>query len=276
MKRLLKRIINACLSATFVVVKDEGKRARLLSRVSQLLFDKNNSLEYDAGLKVFWLKHRENYLFAVKKPYYNFSKKNLYRSIDAIYCKNYQPKKGDVILDIGAGIGTETLYFFEKTGGAGKIYSIEASTDSYNRLNALCIKNNIATARNFNIAISGFNGKIWMEETEHFEVNRINTQQMGIEVDCFTLDRFIKDNAISKVDFLKVNIEGAELTMIEGMKEAIQMIDQVAISCHDFLFKKDKHILNSVVSFLEQHQFEIFYNASGDQVTDSWIYGRRR
>lgn len=275
MNKLLKNIINYCLKFVFLFVRNGAARAKIMTGVSRLLFDRNNNLEYDPAFKSYWLKHSNEFLFLVGKPYYNFSKKNLYRSIESIYCKNYMPGEGDVIIDVGAGIGTETLFFHERLGKKGKIFSIEASTDSYNKLEALCLKNGIENSFNFNMAISGFNGKIWMEETEKFEVNQTNMTKSGIEIDCLTLDEFVKRNNISKVDLLKVNIEGAELEMIQGMKDSVGIIRNVAVSCHDFLFKDNKRIMETVVGFLQEHGFEISYNKTGNKVTDSWIYAKK-
>ena len=276
MGRIIKKIINGLLYFLFMFIKTESKKAKICTLVSKLLFDRDNSLEYDTEFKEYWLKHKTQYLFIVKIPRYNFSKENLYKSIKNIYCKNYSPKSDDVIIDVGSGIGTETLFFEESIGKNGKIYSIEASTESYTKLKAFCIKNKIENAFNFNIAISNFNGKIWLEETEHFEKNRINNEQKGIEINCITLDQFVLDNNISKIDLLKINIEGAELEMIDGMYNAIKITNNIAVSCHDFLFKDMRNIKGKMINFLNANGFALFFNESGDEILDSWIYGKRK
>ncbi len=275
MKKVIKRIINSFLSFLFLFIKNENKKAKIYTRISKLLFNKNNNIEFDKELNVYWLKHGYQYLFAVKKPYFNYSLSNLYSSINSIYCKKYTPKQGDVILDIGAGIGTETLFFSEKAGNAGKIYNIEASPDSYKKLNKLCEKNNFKNTHNFNLAISNFNGSIWIEENENFEINQTNNKQKGIEISCISLDEFIKQNNIISINFLKVNIEGAELEMIEGMSNAVHIIKNLAISCHDFLFNENKEIKSKISNFFIKNGFEIHYNQTGNKVTDSWIYGSK-
>lgn len=276
MNRVIKAIINVVLKFLFLIIKDTNKRAATITVISKALFSNKNSIEYDAEFKAYWLKSDAEYLFIVQKPIYNFSKKNLYKSIEYIYCKNYTVKQGDVVVDVGAGIGTETLFFREKVGIEGLIYSIEASKDSFQKLNALCSKNHIQNAKNFNLALSNFNGKIWIEETDKFEVNQVNLSKKGIEVECNTLDKFVEDQHLLKINFLKVNIEGAELQLIEGMEKSIHIIDNIAVSCHDFLFNDNRRILQNVVAFLEKNGFEITYNNSGNQVTDSWIYAKRK
>jgi FkbM family methyltransferase len=276
MNKLVKKIINTIIDFLLLFTKDKVKISTFYTFFSKILYDNYNNIEFDKNLNVFWLKHKDHYLFAVKKPYFNYSKKNLFMSIEEIYCKHYKPNKNDLIIDIGAGIGTELLYFHEKIGQEGKIYSIEASPDSYIKLEALAKKNNILNSFNYNIAISNSNGIIWIEETDHFEVNQVNKNKKGIEIKSLKLDEFVKINKINKINLLKVNIEGAELDMIGGMKESIKLIENIAVSCHDFLFKENKKIKESLVGFFQENDFEIYYNNTGNTVTDSWIYAKKK
>ncbi|MEI8136307.1 MAG: FkbM family methyltransferase [Bacteroidota bacterium] len=276
MKKLIKKGINIIIDFMFIFVKSNVQRAKIYTFFSKLIYNKVNEIEYDGNLNVFWLKSNPDYLFAVDKPYFNYSKANLYNFLTNVYCKNYTPKKGDVVIDLGAGVGTETLFFYEKIGANGKIHSIEASPNTFIKLNDLCNKNNFTNTSNYNIAISNFVGKIWIEETDKFEVNQVNTSKKGLEINCYTFDQFTLDNNITRIDFLKVNIEGAELEMIDGMVNSIKFIDNVAISCHDFLFSENKNIMTKVVQFLKNNNFEISYNQSGNKVIDSWVYGKRK
>lgn len=276
MGKFIKKIINSLLYVIFLFVKEKSKKANVYTFISKALFNKNNQVEFDESINSYWLKHNDEYLYAVSKPIYNFSKQNLYKSILDIYCKEYIPKVNDIIVDIGAGIGTELLFFNEKNNESGIIYSVEASTNSYSKLEALCKKNKFENTFNFNIAISNFDGKIHMEETEKFEVNQINKIGKGIQITCKTFDSFIRINNITKINFLKINIEGAEIEMIQGMENSIKIIDNIAISCHDFLFKNERNIKKNIVQFLRNHNFDITFNNTGNKVIDSWIYAKRK
>jgi FkbM family methyltransferase len=276
MKKIVKKSIHLFIKTALIFNGSKSRTAKLHTFFSKLLYHKKNNIEYDEQLDVYWLKENDRYLFAVTYPYFNYSKKNLYSFIDTVYCKDYKPNKGDLVIDLGAGVGTETLFLYEHVGPEGIIYSIEASPDSYRKLNALCLRNRITNSVNCNVAISNFTGKIWIEETEKFEVNQVNLEKKGLEVDSLTLDQFVIDNKISKIDFLKVNIEGAELQMIDGMKNSIDKVENIAVSCHDFLFAEDRQIMKKTVDFLKKNGFEISFNNSGNKVVDSWLYGRKK
>lgn len=263
------------LRLLFLVVKSKPKRAKIYTWITQTFYDKRNEIEYDALNDLYWIKSKPNYLKAVDQLYCDFGKKNLYWFIEQVYCKHYIPKKGDVIIDLGAGIGTETLYFSEHVGETGKVHSIEASPDSFHKLDLLTRKNKFINTSNYHCAITNYNGKIWIEETENFIENQVNTDRKGLEVNCFTLDRFVEDNDIKRIDLLKVNIEGAEQQMLEGMEASIHLVQNVSISCHDFLFKEDRKIREQVVSFFEANHFKMVFNDTNNTVVNSWIYGER-
>jgi FkbM family methyltransferase len=275
MKRLMKKIVLGIINFILFFTQSKKNKARILSYASRILMSRDNNIVYDPSFDMYWLKSNDQYLYIVKKPYFNFSKEKLYRNIQKTPCRYYIPKKDDVVVDIGAGIGTETLFFNEKIQNQGKIYAIEASKSSYEKLVGLCVKNGIKNSENFNIAITDNNQKVWIEETENYQVDFINNDERGIEVDGLTLDSFIKQNKIEQIDFLKVNIEGAELQMIDGMKDTIRVTKNIAVSCHDFLFDDDRQIKKKMSDFLKRNNFELSFNETGNIARDSWIYGKK-
>ena len=75
MKKLIKQLINTILKIIFIFIKDESKRAHIISMLSKALYDNKNTIEYDPNFKAFWLKSADQFLFMVDKPYFNYSKK---------------------------------------------------------------------------------------------------------------------------------------------------------------------------------------------------------
>ena len=46
------------------------------------------------------------------------------------YCLRYQPKPGDTVVDVGAGMGDDTLVFSRMVGPSGRVFSFEAHPDN--------------------------------------------------------------------------------------------------------------------------------------------------
>src|SRR5947207_6560342 len=51
-----------------------------------------------------------------------------------LFLHEYTPQPGDVVLDVGAGIGAEALLFSRLVGPSGRVVSIEAHPATYERL----------------------------------------------------------------------------------------------------------------------------------------------
>jgi len=275
MKNLIKNILSVFISCIAYPLKEKNKLAKLYTFFSKLLYSKENTLEYDSVNNLFWCKHNELYLYSESVPTYKFSLDKTYRAVLKVCCKVYIPKLNDIVIDIGAGVGTETMFFIQKIGEGGKLFNFEASPSTYNRLELLIEKNRVKTCENFNIAVSGKEGEIWIEEIEDHQKAQINNNKKGIEVKAISLDEFIKEEGIIKINFIKVNIEGAEYEMIDGMKDSIKITENIAISCHDFLFEENGRIRNKTLTFLKENGFTTFENNTGHQVVDSWVYGKR-
>jgi FkbM family methyltransferase len=63
-------------------------------------------------------------------------------------------------------------------------------------------------------------------EAPHFE-----------KVNALTLEMFLRQNAISRVDLLKMDIEGSEIDVFEGATdEDLQRVDQFTIEFHSRIY----------------------------------------
>jgi hypothetical protein len=98
-------------------------------------------------------------------------------------------------------------------------------------------------------------------------------EEKAVNVQMRTLDQFVFDNKIERIDFLKVNIEGAELQMLGGMTQSIQIIKAAAISCHDFIGNDNAFpIMNEVRNFFMKYGFRVLHIPETHPVANSWLY----
>lgn len=275
MKKGLRKTINRIINKAHALTGSDGFKLTLLNGATRLFKHPSNRIEHDTKNQLYWLRKGKRYLMSAPKPYFDFSQKQMYQRCEAIFCKHCTLGQGDVVIDIGAGIGTEVCYFVDQVGNTGKVFNLEASPSSFRILSLHTQKNGLTNVHNANLAISNSNEPIWMEEGDNYVVNAVNKDARGVQVEATTLDQFITDHQLDRIALLKVNIEGAEYDMMDGMDKTIDRIDNVAISCHDFLYGGGTKIQDKVVGYLEKHGFEIYYEDAGNKVLDSWIYGKR-
>ena len=218
-------------------------------------------------------------------PGWAFSFDYLRNEIIKTYNYYYLPVPGDCVVDIGAGLGEESVIYSLLVGGMGKVHSLEANPITFAGLQFMCNQNNFTQTTPHHVAIYKNDGEVTIEDdAENYLTNTINSEGKGrpsIVVNAKTLDTLIMENNIDRIDFLKSNIEGAEQYLIEGMKNSINIIKNVCISCHDFRHVYHNHgefymTKNKVITFLKDHGFEVVIRNTGNRVVDDYIYGAKK
>lgn len=141
------------------------------------------------------------------------------------YQQFYKVKEGDIVIDAGAYYGHLTLFFSKKVGKTGRVYAFEPDS-----MNQNYILNNMLLNKDCpdNIFIQNF--LIWNKDemVDFCEAGSIGSSALYIESpnnvvkkEAISLDSWIKKNNITKVDFIKMNIEGAEIPAMQGAIELL-------------------------------------------------------
>lgn len=273
---MLKKILNRVLYRVYAIIKDKNRIAKVATIVSKLFVNFSNSVIYDSQFDMYWQKAGNTYLQLDAHPVYDFSYKKYRKRFYAMFARKYDLQDGDTIIDLGAGIGAELPFYLEQIGSQGKVYAIEASPDSYRKLEVFCKLNKISKqVLLHNLAITDKNGCVWIEETPLYKANQINDQLQGVEINALTLNDFVIHQKIDKIDLLKMNIEGAETQVIQGMDQVVHLVSNFSISCHDFLFKEETQIRKKVKEYFGNNGFEIEEIDTGNKYIDSWVYGTK-
>jgi len=141
---------------------------------------------------------------------------------------------GEVVLDVGACRGDFSIPAARRVGKKGRVIAVEPEPQ-----NLLFLRKAAAGLGNVRIVakcawrragrvrlnLSGSPG-------EH-SVMRLGPQPVGsIEVEADTLDHMLEELRIKRVDFMKVDVEGAELEVLEGAREVLKRTRKVVVECH--------------------------------------------
>jgi FkbM family methyltransferase len=135
-------------------------------------------------------------------------------------------EKDDVVLDIGGCWGDTALYFAHKVGENGKVYSFEFIPKNI-ELHKLNQSFNESLQKNIQIVENPVfnNSKIDVFFKDNGPGSKIEFHpfdEMTGKTQTITIDDFVKNNNIQKIDFIKMDIEGAEPFALEGGIETIK------------------------------------------------------
>jgi FkbM family methyltransferase len=150
----------------------------------------------------------------------------------------YKYKKGDVVVDAGARIGTFAAKASPVVGEKGKVVAIEPEPRNFARL----VKNIEANRFENVIAVQKM---LWSQPQAStlylsaygaahsaFCHEFYNSTGESIPVEADTLDNILRDLGIPAVNFIKMDIEGSEGEALKGMKKTLAGGVQVAIAAY--------------------------------------------
>jgi len=153
-----------------------------------------------------------------------------------IYERHYGLKPGDVVLDVGANYGVFTIKAARKVGKDGLVIAIEPDPVHVKYLeknvklnglkNVIIVKKAVWSSRKVlrfkRFAGGGANGiaDLHLDEVGEFLEKKILIEEINVEAD--TLDSIIRDLGLSRVDFIKMDIERAEVEAIKGAWKTLQ------------------------------------------------------
>lgn len=131
-------------------------------------------------------------------------------------------KPGMTVFDIGANVGYYTILASRKVGKNGKVFAFEPDPQNLKLLYKNLALNNCQNVQVIPRALTSKVGEGFLSQDlanpgESTLANKSGTKP--VKVKTTTLDRFIKQNEIKKVDLVKIDIEGAEIDALEGGKE---------------------------------------------------------
>ncbi len=139
-------------------------------------------------------------------------------------------KPGDTVLDIGANFGLFTRFLSESVGKEGRVFSFEPTEDMFEVLEGNCASLGMGNARIFRTALSDRNGVSEMliplredGTLNHYEASLGACGAGGkpVAVETSTLDEFCAHHGVERIDFIKCDVEGHELEVLDGARRTL-------------------------------------------------------
>lgn len=144
--------------------------------------------------------------------------------------------------DLGAWIGPTVLYAAQK---CRKVFCFEPDLIAYECLLKNIRLNNIRNVVPFNLALSNHNGIFKMASFGGKFGDSTTSLLQGDAVDamdapCLSWNSIVDLFDIKRIDFMKMDIEGGEFTILPHMKDyLIENNTTLYLSTHQFLFDND-------------------------------------
>ena len=126
----------------------------------------------------------------------------------------FEVKNDAVVFDIGAFKGDTAYFFSKKCSNKARIYAFEPDNYAFQILEKIKEKYKLNNVITKNILLSNAEKEIdfvsMIENTPTIKKNAI------------TIDKFVEENNIEKIDYIKMDVEGAEKNILEGAIKTIK------------------------------------------------------
>lgn len=183
-------------------------------------------------------------------------------------------KEGDVVFDVGAHIGRYSVFPSRLIGRKGQVYSFEPVEENYwqlkttlalNRCENVTAINKAVSDRKCEVEINLFDkefsswsslGKPEMTTPDGRKVKPHRTETVQSE----TIDSFCAESDVGRINFLKIDVEGFELKVLNGAKRMLKahLIDNICFEVSAVPLDASGVSTNQIVALLHSCGYEVF------------------
>ena len=182
--------------------------------------------------------------------------------------ERFLPKQGDIVVDIGAHMGRYTIIASKRVGTNGKVVAIEAHPGNFEMLNRNIKLNQLANVIPLNYAVYSKETKIKLylpdEESGYtmhhsimsnyvFTKYKDKTEDKFVETNANTLDYLLQIKGITDVNWVKIDVEGAEFEVLKGANKILSDSKDIAL----LIEVHGKNTYEPIIEFLRSYNFEI-------------------
>ena len=154
-----------------------------------------------------------------------------------LLCKN-----GDVVIDIGANIGSHTLPIASFVGEEGRVYAFEPVPWAMNKMKRNIELNSFGNIVPESIGLSDVNEDVEMKFRASFKIgSKSGVGKEGeiddswwrecehVKVRMETLDHYVASHKLDRIDLIKLDVDGFEGKVIRGALESLKRFSPILI-----------------------------------------------
>ena len=140
---------------------------------------------------------------------------------------------GNIVVDVGANIGLHTLNMARIVGNAGQVFAFEPDPSNFEILKKNVMINNYKNIILEQKAVGDKHGRTTLYQSDHPGKHRIFPQteqaKSQVQVELTNLDNYFDSDMIDKINFIKIDVEGLEFSVLKGMKNILKNSKKIKI-----------------------------------------------
>jgi FkbM family methyltransferase len=176
----------------------------------------------------------------------------------------FAPKNGDIVVDVGAHIGLYSIISSKRVGPKGKVIAIEADPSNFEMLNRNLGLNNLTSVKALNCIAHSIEAQMALSDYETIlsgKHQKYLSKEKNVDVQVNTQDNLLQRNGIKQVNWIKIDVEGAELEVLKGAHNILSNSNDISIliEIHGI-----SHLYKPIMEFLKSYNFRIVFEKTFD------------
>ncbi len=173
-------------------------------------------------------------------------------------------KGGNIVVDVGANIGLHTLNMARIVGNTGQVFAFEPDPSNFKILGKNVKVNNYKNIILEQKAVGDKHGRTTLYHADNPGLHRIfpQTKAKGqVQVELTSLDKyFIDSNLVDKINFIKIDVEGLEFSVLKGMKNILKNNKKIKILFENMQINTIQAGFTpiEVLNYLTSYDFKLF------------------
>jgi len=174
---------------------------------------------------------------------------------------------GMVFIDAGANEGFYTVFASYRVGKTGVVWAFEPSKREMERLTTNVGLNSLANVRTFGVGLADedTDAELLIAGDEHSGHNTLGQFVYESElskresVPLRRLDNLVRENALKRLDFLKIDVEGAEWRVLAGALGALRLFrPMILLEVSDASLKAQGSSRGELIQLLESQAYRLY------------------
>ena len=184
----------------------------------------------------------------------------------------FEPKVGDCVIDVGAHLGRYTIVSSKKVGSEGKVIALEPHPFNFKLLKKSIKENNLTNVVTENVAASSAPGKLQLylpdQDLGYTMHHSIKAEYLNhkygrastkfIKVNSNTIDNIVQTYSLSQVNWMKIDVEGAELDVLRGAETTLSCNKNMSV----LIEVHTESNFKAITGLLKKYNFDIIFEKS--------------
>jgi FkbM family methyltransferase len=214
------------LSKLMWLIRSSGFRSSPFKTILRLILWERNRLtnkavliKFDSSLQI-WLHPNDGVGRLIF--YFGYHEPEIFCFLDKYL------REGMVFVDVGANIGSYTLFAAKRVAPTGKVYAFESENETFEKMLHNIEINDFDNIVAKNLAVGNKESEVEIVKDldtakSYVRISEPNSVPSFLEKNpMICLDRYFEQHSVHKVDYLKIDVEGFEYNVVKGGKNFIK------------------------------------------------------